>query len=323
MGRYIARRTFFMVLVLFIVSLLTFLIFVKMPPGDPALRAAGKTVTKEEVRQIRRTLGLNKPIVVQYGRFAKGLIPWPGMFLNPKVYFSWKDYVAVRETIFSRLPVTAALVLGAAVLWFTFGTSVGIISAIHRRGLADRAAMIFALLGVSLPVFWIGYVLLYVFTIKLHVLPGGGIPPEENTIQAVLHGRFVLPWIAISLASAAIYARMTRANLIETMSQDYIRTARAKGLSERRVILKHGVRVSLTSLVTLLGLDIGYLMGGAVLTETVFNLNGIGKYLVDSLARNDFPAIMGVTVFASFFIILANLLVDVLYAFLDPRVRYA
>jgi peptide/nickel transport system permease protein len=322
MGRYIARRTLFMVLVLFLVSLLTFLIFVKMPPGDPALRAAGKTVTKEEIREIRKVLGLNKPIVVQYARFAKGLIPWPGMFLNPKVYFSWKDYIAVRETIFSRLPVTAALVIGAAVLWFTLGTSVGIISAIRRRGLADRAAMIFALLGVSLPVFWIGYVLIYVFSIKLHVLPGGGIPSEENTIQAVLHGRFVLPWIAISLASAAIYARMTRANLIETMSQDYIRTARAKGLSERRVILKHGLRVSLTSLVTLLGLDVGYLMGGAVLTETVFNLNGIGKYLVDSLARNDFPAIMGVTVFASFFIIVANLLVDILYAFLDPRVRY-
>jgi peptide/nickel transport system permease protein len=311
-----------MVLVLFLVSLLTFLIFVKMPPGDPALRAAGKTVTKEEVREIRKVLGLNKPILVQYARFAKGLIPWPGMFLNPKVYFSWKDYIAVRETIFSRLPVTAALVVGAAVLWFTLGTSVGIVSAIRRRGLADRAAMIFALLGVSLPVFWIGYVLIYAFSIKLHILPGGGIPSEENTIQAVLHGRFVLPWIAISLASAAIYARMTRANLIETMSQDYIRTARAKGLSERRVILKHGLRVSLTSLVTLLGLDVGYLMGGAVLTETVFNLNGVGKYLVDSLARNDFPAIMGVTVFASFFIILANLLVDVLYAFLDPRVRY-
>ena len=322
MGRYIARRSLFMVLVLFLVSLLTFLIFVKMPPGDPALRAAGKTVTKEEVREIRKVLGLNKPILVQYARFAKGLIPWPGMFLNPKVYFSWKDYIAVRETIFSRLPVTAALVVGAAVLWFTLGTSVGIVSAIRRRGLADRAAMIFALLGVSLPVFWIGYVLIYAFSIKLHILPGGGIPSEENTIQAVLHGRFVLPWIAISLASAAIYARMTRANLIETMSQDYIRTARAKGLSERRVILKHGLRVSLTSLVTLLGLDVGYLMGGAVLTETVFNLNGVGKYLVDSLARNDFPAIMGVTVFASFFIILANLLVDVLYAFLDPRVRY-
>jgi len=322
LGRYIVRRSMFMVLVLFLVSLLTFLIFVKMPAGDPAIRAAGKTVTPQQVREVRKTLGLDKPVWVQYGRFAKGLIPWPGWFLNPKVYYSWNDYVPVRENIFRRLPITAALVLGAAVLWFTMGTSIGVLSAIHRRKLADRAGMIFALFGVSIPVFWIGYVLIYVFSIRLHLLPGGGVPANENTFQAVLHGRFVLPWIAISLASAAIYARMTRANLIETMSQDYIRTARAKGLSERRVIFKHGLRVSMTSLVTLLGLDVGYLMGGALLTEQVFNLQGIGKYLVDSLARNDFPATMGVTVFASLFIVVANLVVDVVYAFLDPRVRY-
>jgi peptide/nickel transport system permease protein len=323
MGRYLIRRVLFMILVLWIVSFLTFLIFVKLPAGDPARRAAGRSSTPETIAQARKTLGLDQPWYVQYGRFAKGLVPWPGFFLNKKVYFSWADNQPVDQYIYSKIPVTLTLAIGAAVVWILIGLPIGIISAIRRRSIADRAAMVFALLGVSLPVFWLAYVFLFVFSFKLKLLPGSGIPAGETTLQAALHGSFILPWLVLSMAFAAFYARMTRGNLIETMTEDYIRTARAKGLSERRVVFKHGLRSALTPVVTMFGMDLGILLGGAVITETVFNLNGIGKYLVDSLQRNDFPATMGVTVFASFFIVIANLLVDVVYAFLDPRVRYS
>jgi peptide/nickel transport system permease protein len=175
---------------------------------------------------------------------------------------------------------------------------------------------------VSAPVFWLGYVMLYIFWFQLSWLPGSTLPIDETLFESVLRGRFILPWITLSLTFAAFYARMTRSNLIETMSEDYIRTARAKGLSERRVIFKHGLRAALTPVVTMFGLDLGILLGGAVITEQVFNLPGMGHYVVDALATNDFPAVMGVTVFAALFIIVANLVVDVAYAFLDPRVRY-
>ena len=182
--------------------------------------------------------------------------------------------------------------------------------------------MIFALIGVSAPVFWLGLLSLYIFWYKLQWLPGSGIPPDENMVEAVMAGRFILPWFVLALSFAAFYSRMVRGNLIETMSEDYIRTARAKGISENRVIFKHGLRAALTPVVTMLGLDIGILLGGAVITETVFNLPGLGQYAVRSLLNSDFPAIMGVTIFAAFFICVANLFVDVAYAFLDPRVRY-
>ena len=215
------------------------------------------------------------------------------------------------------------LTMGAAVVWLLIGIPIGVVSAIRRRSIFDRSGMIFALLGVSLPVFWLAYVFLYIFWFKLHLVPGSGIPQGMSVIQAAFHGSFILPWVVLSLAFAAFYARMTRANLIETMSEDYIRTARAKGLSERRVIFKHGLRSALTPIVTMFGMDVGVLLGGAVITETVFNLDGIARYAIQSIRRNDFPAVMGVTVFASFFIVVANLIVDIVYAFLDPRVRYS
>ena len=322
MFRYLIRRVLFLVLVLWIVSGLTFLIFVKLPPGDPARRAAGRTSTPQTIHAARIALGLDKPVYVQYLRFAKGLIPWPGFFLNKQVYYSWSDFVPISENIYSKLPVDVTLAVGAAATWLLIGIPIGVVSAIRRHSLFDRSGMIFALLGVSLPVFWLAYVFLYVFWFRLHVVPGSGIPQGMSVMGAVLHGSFILPWFVLSLAFAAIYARMTRANLIESMSEDYIRTARAKGLSERRVIVRHGLRAALTPIVTILGIDFGTLLGGAFITETVFNLDGIGRYAVQSIRRNDFPAVMGVTVFASFFIIVANLVVDVAYAFLDPRVRY-
>jgi peptide/nickel transport system permease protein len=322
MLRYLIRRLLFLMLVLFFVSIITFLIFVKLPPGNPAIRAAGRTQTPETIRAAEHAIGLDRPVWVQYWRFAEGLIPLPGLFLNPQVYFSWSNFVPVKEEIFSRLPVTIVLAIGAGVMWLLMGIPIGIVSAIKPRSLFDRAAMMFALFGVSAPVFWLAYVLLYVFWFKWHVAPGSGIPIGQSALSAAIHGRFVLPWLTLALTYMAFYARVLRGRLIETMNEDYVRTARAKGLSERRVILVHGVRAAITPIVTLFGIDLGYLLGGAIIVETVFNLQGVGQLAVVSLFTNDFPTVMGITVLASLSIMTANLLVDVAYAFLDPRVRY-
>lgn len=322
MGRYLIRRSLFLILVLWIVSLLTFLIFVKLPAGDPARRFAGQRTTPGIIAQARKNLGLDKPVWVQYGRFAKGMVPWPGWFLNEEFYFSYTTYVPVKGELYQRIPVTVALSAGAAVLWLLIGIPIGIISAVKPRSAADRAGMLFALFGVSAPVFWVGLVLLFIFAHRLQLLPGSGLSGDENLIQAILAGRFILPWITLSLAFAAFYTRMVRGNLMEVMSEDYIRTARAKGLSERRVIFRHGLRSALTPVITMFGMDLGVLLGGAIITETVFDLDGLGRYAIQGITGNDIPAVMGVTVIATFFIIIANLVVDVLYAVLDPRVRY-
>ena len=322
MGRYLIRRSLFLVLVLFIVSLITFLIFVKLPAADPARRAAGKATTPENIQAAREAFGLDQPIWVQYARFAQGLVPWPGMFLNEDVYFSYSNFVPVKEEILKRLPVSIALAAGASALWLIIGIPVGIISAVRRQGLADRAGMAFALFGVSTPVFWLAYLLLYLFWYKLHWAPSSGIPIGSSVWQAVLQGRFILPWIVVSLTYAAFYARMVRGNLVETMNEDYIRTARAKGLSEKRVIYRHGLRGALTPVVTMFGIDIAGVLAGSFITETVFNLPGIGQYAVRSIFINDFPSVMGVTIFGAFFIAVGNLLVDIAYAYVDPRVRF-
>ena len=322
MGRYLIRRVLFMILVLIVVSLLTFTIFLKLPGGDPVRQMAGPNVRPEQLESIRHNLGLDRPFFVQYAKFAKGLIPYPGFFLNEEVYYSYRNKVPVKEEIFRRLPVTITLAAGAAFFWLIIGIPIGIVSAIKRRTIVDRAGMLFALFGVSAPVFWLGYIMLFIFWFKLHWAPPPGLDIGETVPQALFAGKFLLPWITLSLLYAAFYARMVRGNLIETMGEDYIRTARAKGLSERRVIFKHGLRAGLTPVVTMLGIDIGYMLGGLLITETVFDLDGIGKYAIQSIQDGDFPGIMGVTVFAAFFVVAANLVVDVVYAALDPRVRY-
>jgi peptide/nickel transport system permease protein len=322
MGRYLIQRVLFLILVLFIVSLLTFTIFLKLPGGDPVRNLAGPNVRPEQLESIRRNLGLDEPFWVQYAKFAQGLVPFPGLFLNEDVYYSYRNQIPVKEEIFRRLPVTLTLAGGAAVLWLLIGIPIGIASAIRRRTAVDRAGMLFALFGVSAPVFWLGYVLLFIFWFTLGWAPPPGFSIGETLTQAVLSGKFILPWVTLSLLYAAFYARMVRGNLVETMGEDYIRTARAKGLSERRVIFKHGLRAGLTPVVTMLGIDIGYLLGGAIITETVFDLDGIGRYTIQAVRNGDFPGVMGVTVFASFFVVAANLIVDVVYAALDPRVRY-
>ena len=322
MLRYMIRRTLFMILVLFVVSLFTFLIFVKLPSTDPVARLVGRHPDAKLVATVRHQLGLDRPIWVQYWHFAKGLIPWPGFFLNRAVYFSWANRVAVADQIYQRLPVTGILTAGAAVIWMLMGLPIGIMSAIRPGTLADRSAMLFALVGVSLPIFWLALVLLFVFHFGLHWLPDSEIPSGQSLLSAVLKGKFVLPWISLAVTNAAFYSRMVRGNLMETMSEDYIRTARAKGLSERMVIYKHGLRNALTPVVTMFGMDVAFLLGGAIVTESVFQLPGIGQYALSALYSADFPAVMGVTVLGAFFIVLANLGVDVVYAFLDPRVRY-
>jgi peptide/nickel transport system permease protein len=322
MGRYLIRRTLFLILVLWIISVLTFIIFVKLPPGDPARRVAGRRTSPHIIEQVRENFGLNDSIFVQYSRFARGLVPWPGWFLDEDIYYSYGNQVPVKEQIFTRLPVTVTLTVGAAILWLIIGLPIGIVSAIKPRSAADRAGMIFALFGVSAPIFWIGFILLYLFWFKLELLPGSSIPAHEPILESVFRLRFVLPWVALATQFAAFYTRMVRGNLIEVMSEDYIRTARAKGLSERRVIFKHGLRSALTPVVTMFGMDVGILLGGAIITETVFNLPGLGQYAIRSVLGSDFPAVMGVVIFSTFFIIIANLIVDILYAFLDPRVRY-
>jgi peptide/nickel transport system permease protein len=322
MGRYLIRRSLFLVLVMVIVSMLTFLIFLKLPPGDPARRAAGRRSTERTIALARHNLGLDQPWYVQYGRFAKGLVPWPGWWMNKQVYFSYDNYVPVWEEVRDRLPVTFTLAVGAAAVWLLIGIPIGIASATKPRSARDRAGMLFALFGVSAPVFWLGQLFLFFFWFKLRIAPSSGMEIGAGVWESVLAGKFLMPWIVLSLTFAAFYARMVRGNLIETMSEDYIRTARAKGLSERRVVYRHGLRSALTPVATMFGLDLGILLGGAVITETVFNLPGLGQYVVNALQVADFPAVMGVTIFAAFFVVVANLVVDVVYAFLDPRVRY-
>ncbi len=323
MIQYLIRRLLFLVLVLVVVSLLTFVIFIKLPAGNPCYRALGKFVTPDQLAACRVAFGLNKPIWVQYSRFASGMIPWPGLLLRSDVYFSWSNFQPVRDQIFQyRIWVTATLTIGGAIVWLMIGIPIGIVSAIRRGSVADRAGMLFALVGVSMPDFWLGLILLYFLWFKLRIAPTSGLEINASIWQSVLQGKFILPWLTISITDAAFYARMVRGNLIETMSEDFIRTARSKGLSERRVIFKHGLRGALTPVVTMFGLDVADLLGGAFIVETVFGLPGIGKLAVDAIGNNDFPTIMGVTVLGALFIAFANVVVDVAYAFIDPRVRY-
>src|SRR2546422_3965905 len=271
MFRYLLRRFLFLIFVLWVVSILTFLIFVKLPSSDPAIRAAGRAQTPETIAAARKALGLDKPVWVQYWRFAKGLIPLPGFFLNKQVYYSWSNFTPVNKEIYGRLPVTLVLAVGAGIVWLLIGIPIGIISAVKRRSLVDRAGMLFALFGVSAPVFWLAYVLLFVFWFKLHWAPSSGIPLGMSVWSAVVHGRFILPWFTLALTYSAFYARIVRSSLIETMHEDFVRTARAKGLSEPRVILKHGLRVAINPVVTLVGLDLGYLLGRAIIVENVLH----------------------------------------------------
>jgi peptide/nickel transport system permease protein len=304
---------------LFLVSLLTFVIFYLFPSADPAQLRAGRQPSPALVASIRHNLGLDKPWYVQYFRYMKALV------LHFNFGYSYTNDVSVRQQIFSRLPATISLALGAAVVWLTIGIAVGTLSAVRRRSFFDRAAMGTALVAISAPVYWLGLLMLFLFANdigKVHIFPGAGsyVPLSQNPLKWFTS--LLLPWFVLAASFSAIYARLLRANLIEVMSEDYIRTARAKGLPERRVILRHGIRSAITPIVTAAGLDIGILLGGVILTETVFNIPGIGRLAYDSIINSDLPMIQGTVLVGAFFIVIANLIVDIAYAFIDPRVRY-
>src|SRR5438093_3273639 len=320
MGRYIIRRLLWVIFVLLAITLFTYLIFFKLPPGDPAVRFAGKQPTVASIAEVKKQFGLDKPFVIQYALFVKRFFGgdqdgWPGMG------FSFNTRSALHPIITSRLVITAQLALGAALVWILLGIPIGILSALRPRSLGDRLAMGFALFGVSAPVFWLGLMFLYLFWFKLKIAAGSGyLPISEGFFTWLNH--LIMPWVVLALLYAAFYARMSRGNLIETMTEDYIRTARAKGLSESRVVMKHGLRASLTPVVTMFGMDLGQLLGGAIITESVFNIQGLGHLAVDSVFQLDLYAVVDVTIVAAFFVVFFNLLVDIVYAYLDPRVRY-
>ena len=320
MLRYIIRRLLWCVVLLFVVSALTFVIFYLLPSADPAQLRAGRQPNPQLVEQIRHNLGLDKPWYQQYGEYMRQV------FLHFDFGYSFQNTISVKDQIFQRLPATISLTLGAAVVWLTVGILVGIISAIKSGSLIDRLAMGGALVAISAPVYWLGLLALYLFSNDIGVFPffsGAGtyVPFSEN--PAKWASSLTLPWLVLAAAFAAFYARLLRSNLIETMQEDYIRTGRAKGLSERRVIFRHGLRSAITPIVTAAGLDIGILLGGAILTETVFNIPGIGRLVFESIQHSDLPMIQGTVLIGTFFIVIMNLFVDIIYAFLDPRVRYA
>jgi peptide/nickel transport system permease protein len=300
---------------------ITFAVFYLLPAGDPALRFAGKNPNDAELAAIHHRLGLDKPWYVQFGRFTYHFFRgdsygWPGLG------YTYASGSSVKSLIVARAPRTLLLIAGAAVIWLVSGVLIGVLSAVKRRTLVDRFAMGFALVGISTPVFWLGLMALYIFWRRLGWVGGSGYVSPSNSITGFF-SHMITPWIVLALLYAAFYARMTRNNLLETLGEDYIRTARAKGLSERQVIFKHGLRASLTPIVTMFGLDIALLVGGAVITESVFNLQGLGYLAINDALQQDLPVVLGVVLVASVAVALANLIVDILYAFIDPRVRYA
>jgi peptide/nickel transport system permease protein len=320
MWRYIVRRLLWVVVVMLVVTSITYLIFFVMPSTDPAVTFAGKNPTTEQIEEVRKQFGLDKPVPVQYAIFIKNIFlgdqyGWPGLG------FSYSTRSPVKDQFYGRVMVTVQLAIGAALVWLCIGIPIGIISAVKRRTLTDRLSMGFALFFVSAPVFWLGLMGLWLFWYQLRISPGTGYVPWGQSFTDWLSHMW-LPWLVLAMLYAAFYARMTRGNLLETMGQDYIRTARVKGLSERKVILKHGLRASLTPVVTLIGLDLGALLGGAVITETVFNLQGVGQWAVNSVFQGDLPVVLAVTVIVAIAVTLMNLIVDIVYAYLDPRVRY-
>ncbi|MEA2253251.1 MAG: peptide/nickel transport system permease protein [Solirubrobacteraceae bacterium] len=319
---FIIRRLLWMVVLLLVISFLTYVIFYTLPAADPAALRAGRQPTPELLKSIRETLGLDKPWYVQYGKYLQRLV------FHFDFGFSYQNNVSVKSQIFDRLPATATLAAGGAVVWLLVGIPVGIVSAIKRGQWMDRLAMGSALVAISAPVYWLGLVSLYLFSKDLGKFPlfeGQGAYPNTGTLftnPGAVIPAMILPWCVLAASFAAVYARFLRGNLLETMSEDYIRTARAKGLRERVVVFKHGVRSAITPIVTILGLDLGILLGGAILTETVFNIPGVGRLAFDSIQKSDLPTVQGTVLMGAFFIILLNLVVDVVYAFLDPRVRY-
>lgn len=319
MGRFIVRRLASMVLVMFAVTVLVFIIFNVLPGGDPAVRMAGKQPTESQIESIRQEWDFDEPVYTQY------VTTMGKLFTGDMV--SYTTQLPVIDEIIKGLPRTLSLAIGAALIWFAFGVGLGLFTAMRAGKVSDRFLTVLALIGISMPVFWIGALMNQYLGYELsnslgfELFPNGGyVPLTENPLEWLHH--LILPWAALSILFIGVYSRVLRGNILDTINEDFVRTARAKGLSERKVLLKHVLRNSLIPVVTLWGLDFAVVIGGgAILTETVFNLQGVGQYAADSIGQLDVPPILAVVTFGAFFVVAFNAIVDIAYAALDPRIR--
>jgi peptide/nickel transport system permease protein len=304
-------------LVLVAVSFITYLIFVKIPGGDPAQRIAGRTATSQNIADIRQKLHLDDPFYDQYWGMMKALFT--------KKLVSYAQQQNVVDQIVQGIPATFSLTIGAGIIWLGFGILVGVISAVTAGRWSDRTITVLALIGISMPVFWLGLIVRYLFAQghPFSFMPDSGyVPLTANPWQWFVH--LLMPWWVLAILFIGFYGRVLRGNILDTINEDYVRTAKAKGLPYKRVLVKHVLRNSLIPIVTLFGLDFAAVLGGsAILTETVFDLKGVGWYAAQAVQALDLPPIMGVTIYATFFIVLFSVVVDVLYAYLDPRIRPA
>jgi peptide/nickel transport system permease protein len=318
---FIVRRLLWTVLVMFVITVVVFIIFFKTPGVDPARAIAGRNPSAQTVAEIRAQFGLNRPLPVQYGLMMKSL------FISRDLVSYSNQGVKVVQEVFAATPATMSLVFGAAALWVVLAIGVGIAAALLRGTIFDPLLMIVALVGVSAPVFWVGQIVNMISQGSLHdTFLFSWVPPLGYTAftqsPTLWFKGLVLPWITLSILYIGFYGRVLRANLIETQNEDFIRTARAKGLTERRVLMRHNVRTSMITFVSLFGLDFGALVaGGALLTEVVFGIHGVGYLTYQALTNLDLPTIMATVVYGAFFIVLVNALVDIAYAWLDPRIR--
>ena len=319
MARFVVRRLLSMVFVLFAVSVLTFVIFNVIPNGDPEVRMAGKQPTEEQIEAIREEWGFDENVFVQYGTTMKKL------FTGDMI--SYTTQLSVTKEIWKGLPRTLSLAIGAALIWMFWAICLGVYSARRAGAFSDRFVTVLALIGISMPVFWIGALMNQYLgyelsnTLGFELFPNGGyVEFTEDPFEWFHH--LILPWTALAILFIGVYSRVLRGNILDTVNEDYVRTARAKGLSERQVMLKHVLRNSLIPIVTLWGLDFAVVIGGgAILTETVFNLQGVGQYAADAIGQLDVPPILAVTMFGAFFVVFFNAVVDIVYAALDPRIR--
>ena len=320
MTRFVLRRVFYLILVLLIITLVTYVIFFAGNAGNLAARFAGRTAGPQQIHDAEIRLGLNHPFWSQYWHYLIGL-------LHGSFGLDYQNQIPVTSEITRAFPVTASLAIGAAVVWLVIGIPIGIMSATRPRSLRDRSGTVFALTFLSMPTFVLGLLLLlvlyyYLTRAGIHWFPPGGyIGLTQDPAQWAVH--LVLPWFTLALVQAAVYTRLIRSSLLDVLGEDYIRTARAKGLSRRTVIYRHGVRAALTPVVTQLGIDVGTLLAGAVVTERVFGLNGLGVLGLNAIFNGDLPVVAAVVLLAAVFIVVMNTVVDVFYAVLDPRVRLA
>lgn len=313
MARFAVRRLLSMVLVLFAISVLTFAIFQAIPNGNPAYRLAGRTATPETIKSVEQQWGFDQSLPTQYG------ITMRKIFTGDVI--SYSQQINVESQIWQRLPNTFSLALGAGIMWLVVSIAFGLLSAVRAGRATDRLLTVFAMIGVSTPVFFLGAVALYVFAYKITIFPNTGyVALTQNPWQWLTH--LILPWITLSILFVGIYSRLLRSNILDTINDDYVRTARAKGIGERQVMVRHVLRNSLIPIFSLWGLDFAAVLGGgAILTESVFNLEGVGQYAFQSVQQLDVPPVLVITMFTAFFVVLLSALIDVLYAYLDPRIR--